>query len=250
MRKKYYPMLPQRVIDEQQIMPRKGGIYRLCGSGFAGKAMRSYAEAWTAMALMGGQYVHWIDGACRFNPERILRCFPPTLPEANYLLRNLFIGRGFTVHQFSSLVERIADELSITEAQLIVVDGPVAMHLDSQVRDREARTLLKRSMTRLSEIANRNNVAVIVITAAKPYSKRHKTLLNIIDSRCNQKLIGRKKRQGNQTKMWLVHHPSGASGFREQPQQQETLQQSYARLLHQQLSLIYEQEFDDIVLID
>ena len=122
-------MLPQRVIDEQQIMPRKGGIYRLCGSGFAGKAMRSYAEAWTAMALMGGQYVHWIDGACRFNPERILRCFPPTLPEANYLLRNLFIGRGFTVHQFSSLVERVADELSITEAQLIVVDGPVAMHL-------------------------------------------------------------------------------------------------------------------------
>ena len=141
----------------------------MCGNGFVGKSMRQYAEAWTAMALMNGQYAHWIDGACRFNPDRILRCFPETYPEANYLLRNLFIGRGFTVHQFASLVQRMTDELTITDAKLIVVDGPIVMHLDAQVKEREARTLLKRCMAKLTEVAEQNDIAVIVITAAKAH---------------------------------------------------------------------------------
>ena len=45
--KKRYPIVQDRVIDEQQIILRRGGIYRLCGSGFAGKTMRVYAEVWT-----------------------------------------------------------------------------------------------------------------------------------------------------------------------------------------------------------
>ena len=51
MAKMPYSIVQNRVIDEQQIIPRRGGIYRLCGSGFAGKTMRIYAEAWAAMAL-------------------------------------------------------------------------------------------------------------------------------------------------------------------------------------------------------
>ena len=187
MSRRHYPLVQERAIDERLIIPRKGGVYRLCGSGFAGKTMRQYAEAWTAMALMNGQYVHWIDGACRFNPARILRCFPETLPEANSLLHNLFVGRGFTVHQFASLIQRITSELSITAAKLIVVDGPIVMHLDTQVKEREARTLLKRCMAKLTEVAEQNDIAVIVITAAKAYSKRHKALLDIVDKQCNQK---------------------------------------------------------------
>ena len=160
MTKRRYPLVQERIIDEQQIIPRRGGIYRLCGSGFAGKSMRVYAEAWAAMALMNGQYVHWIDGACRFNPARILACFPNTYPNANNLLHNLFIGRGFTVHQFTSLIDRIANELAITMAELVIIDGPIVMHLDSQVKDREARTLLKRSMDKLNQIAVKNKAAV------------------------------------------------------------------------------------------
>ena len=248
--KKHYPIVQERVIDEQQIIPRCGGIYRLCGSGFAGKTMRVYAEAWTAMALMKGQYVHWIDGACRFNPARVLACFPETYPNANDLLHNLFIGRGFTVHQFASLIDRIVNELAITMARLIIVDGPVVMHLDSQVKDREARTLLKRSMTKLNQIAVNNNVAVIVITAARSHSKRHKMLLDIVDNHCNQSLLGSRKKIANELKMWLVHRPSGSSGFREEWQEQETLARSYNRILHQQLWSTFQDEIEDLILID
>ena len=250
MAKKRYPIVQDRVINEQQIIPRRGGIYRLCGSGFAGKTMRVYAEAWTAMALMNGQYVHWIDGACRFNPARVLACFPDSYPNANDLLHNLFIGRGFTVHQFTSLIDRVANELAITMAKLIIVDGPIVMHLDAQVKDREARTLLKRSMDKLNQIAVKNDVAVIVITAAKAHSKRHKMLLDIVDNHCNQSLLGRRRKIGSRGKMWLIHRPSGSCGFREEWQEQETLEQSYSRILHQQLWSHSNDEIEELVIID
>ena len=250
MAKKRHPIVQDRVIDEQQIIPRRGGIYRLCGSGFAGKTMRVYAEAWTAMALMNGQYVHWIDGACRFNPARVLACFPDSYPNANDLLHNLFIGRGFTVHQFTSLIDRVANELAITMAKLIIVDGPIVMHLDAQVKDREARTLLKRSMDKLNQIAVKNDVAVIVITAAKAHSKRHKMLLDIVDNHCNQSLLGRRRQIGSRGKMWLIHRPSGSCGFREEWQEQETLEQSYSRILHQQLWSHSNDEIEELVIID
>ena len=250
MAKKRYPIVQDRVIDEQQIIPRRGGIYRLCGSGFAGKTMRVYAEAWTAMALMNGQYVHWIDGACRFNPARVLACFPDSYPNANDLLHNLFIGRGFTVHQFTSLIDRVANELAITMAKLIIVDGPIVMHLDAQVKDREARTLLKRSIDRLNQVAVNNDVAVIVITAAKAHSKRHKILLDIVDNHCNQSLLGRRRKIGSRGKMWLIHRPSGSCGFREEWQEQETLEQSYSRILHQELWSHSNDEIEELVLID
>ena len=250
MAKKRYPIVQDRVIDEQQIIPRRGGIYRLCGSGFAGKTMRIYAEAWTAMALMNGQYVHWIDGACRFNPARVLACFPDSYPNANDLLHNLFIGRGFTVHQFTSLIDRVANELAITMAKLIIVDGPIVMHLDAQVKDREARTLLKRSIDKLNQIAVNNNVAVIVITAAKAHSKRHKILLDIVDNHCNQSLLGRRRKIGSRGKMWLIHRPSGSCGFREEWQEQETLEQIYSRILHQQLWSHSNDEIEELVIID
>ena len=250
MAKKRYPIVQDRVIDEQQIIPRRGGIYRLCGSGFAGKTMRVYAEVWTAMALMNGQYVHWIDGACRFNPARVLACFPDSYPNANDLLHNLFIGRGFTVHQFTSLIDRVANELAITMAKLIIIDGPIVMHLDAQVKDREARTLLKRSIDKLNQIAVNNDVAVIVITAAKAHSKRHKMLLDIVDNHCNQSLLGRRRKIGSRDKMWLIHRPSGSCGFREEWQEQETLEQSYSRILHQQLWSHSNDEIEELVIID
>ena len=124
------------------------------------------------------------------------------------------------------------------------------MHLDSQVNNREARTLLKQSMATLSQIAEENNVAVVVITATKAYSERHKLLLGIVDNHCNQKLLGRRKRQGKATKMWLVHQPSGCSGFREEWQDQETLQQTYSRILHQQLWSRFDPDVADLVLLE
>ena len=235
MHNRFHPVLGNRTIDEQQITPKRGGVYQLCGSGLSGKSMRNYAEAWTAIALMKGEYVHWIDGACRFNPARIIECFPDNVPESNNLLRNLFVGRGFTVHQFS-LISRLEHELNITNSKLVIVDGPILMHLDSQIKDREARILLKRTMKILGDLAAEKQISIIVITAGKSYSKRHAGLLQIVDKYVSQRLTGRVQKIGRNQRMYLVHEPTGVSGYREGLGSQESLQHSFTRIFHQQLT--------------
>lgn len=224
-------------IDEVQIFPRTGTIYQLQGPGNSGKSMRDFAEAWTAITLMEGGYVHWIDGACRFNPARIINKFPHTLANAEKLLHGLFIGRGFTVHQFSHLIQRLQSELKITRAKLVVIDGPISMHLDSQINDYEARSLFRRSMDILLSIAENSNTKVVVITASRSYSKRHSNLLTMIKNRRHATLLGKRRKIKGEAKMWLTHLPSGISGFRKRITKQENLYESVSRVINSRLSI-------------
>ena len=231
------PISAHSVIDEVQILPRKGILYQLQGPGRSGKSMRSFAEAWTAMTLMNGDYVHWIDGACRFNPARIIRTFPETFPDAEQLLHGLFIGRGFTVHQFAHLIDRLQSEIKITKAKLIVIDGPISMHLDSQIGDYEARSLFRKMMILLRKIADENDVGIVVITSSNAYSKRHSNLLTIVRNRCQASLSGVRRKVRGEEKMWLLHLPTKSSGYRKEITPQETLHESVSRIIHTRLRI-------------
>lgn len=227
----------QSVIDEIQILPRKGVLYQLNGPGHSGKTMRGFAEAWTVMTLMRGEYVHWIDGACRFNPARIIQIFPHNLPDAEQLLHGLFVGRGFTVHQFVHLIERLQTEIKISRAKLVVIDGPIAMHLDSQIGDYEARSLFRKSMNVLKKIAEENDVGIVIITSSKASSKRHSNLLTMVRNRCQAYLFGARKKIQGKNKLWLLHLPTRCSGYQEQKSNQETLYESISRVIHSRLGI-------------
>ena len=198
-------------LNLRAIAPKRGEIYQLQGSGRVGSSMRKYAEIWAASALLRGECVHWVDGASRIDPARILAAFPPTESAPQEHLRRLFIGRGFTVHQLTTLVERLAREVSITASPLIIIDGPIGMHLDRQVGDHEARCLMRRMVVNLQHLAKTHHVAVIIITSNQPKSKRHQHLLSMVERRANQQL-----QQAQQTTLRncgvLMHQPTGAIG--------------------------------------
>ena len=210
-------------LDLTTIAPMRGGIYQLHGHGRAGQSMRKYAEAWTVAALMRGESVHWVDGASRIDPSRILKCFPSHEPSARDHLHRLFIGRGFTVHQLATLVERLPREVSITRSPLVVIDGPIAMHLDTQVGDHEARSLMRSISIQLQDLAEKNNTAVIVITATEPVSKRHQHLLAMIERRSSQHLSEQRIAKTDRSPRWLIHQPSGTSGMWPEPRVEKSL---------------------------
>ena len=93
------PVPNQSLIDEIQILQERRFV-PITGARHSGKSMREFAEAWAAMTLMNGDYVHWIDGACRFNPARIIQTFPHTLPDCEQLLHGLFVGRDLQYTNF------------------------------------------------------------------------------------------------------------------------------------------------------
>lgn len=213
------------------IAPKRGELYQLQGAGRIGHSMRKYAEIWATSALLRGESVHWVDGASRIDPARILAAFPSTETAPREHLRRLFIGRGFTVHQLTTLVERLAREVSITNSPLVVIDGPIAMHLDRQVGDHEARCLMRRIVSKLQLLARTYHVAVIIITAHKPKSKRHRHLLAMVESAATQHL-----QQVHQTTVRncgvLLHKPTGAIGVWPSQRQFVTLAEAIAHKRH------------------
>ena len=209
----YAPIQQREVnLDHDVIAPRRGHVYHLRGHGHAGRSMRRYAEAWTVAALLQGECVHWIDGASRMNPARILNRIPVRDSSAREHLRRLYVGRGFTVHQLTTLVERLGREVSITAAPLVVIDAPIAMHLDRQVSDHEARCLMRQLIGELRSIAQRNNTAVLVITRHEAESKRHQQLLRMVERQATHQLLEHVQGRGRNVRRWLSHQPSGAIG--------------------------------------
>lgn len=211
----------ERPLDFSVIAPKKGHVYHLRGHGHAGRTMRKYAETWAASALLRGECVHWIDGASRMNPTRILHRFPRSETSARDHLHRLYVGRGFTVHQLATLIERLEREVSITAAPLVIVDAPLAMHLDRQVGDHEARCLMRQLIQHLQSVAVLGNVAVLIITEHTPTSKRHKQLLTMVERNSSQQLIEHVRGSGRNARRWLSHNPSGSSG--QWPQHQNIL---------------------------
>lgn len=211
----------ERPLDFSVIAPKRGHIYQLRGHGHAGRTMRKYAETWAASALLRGECVHWIDGASRMNPTRILRRFPRSEASARDHLHRLYVGRGFTVHQLATLIERLECEVSITAAPLVIIDAPLAMHLDRQIGDHEARCLMRQLIQHLQSVAVLNNVAVLIITEHMPTSKRHQHLLTMVERNSSHQLIEHVRGRGRNTRRWLSHEPSGSTG--QWPQNQNVL---------------------------
>ena len=151
-------------VDPAQIEPQAGQLYHLSGPGRSGKSMRCVAEHWVANALSRGQTVHWVDGACRIDPARFIPLLEAMGADVEPCLARLYLSRGFTLHQLDRQLERLPEELAITRSPMVVVDGLLTMHGDDAVSSLESRTLLRRHVGILRNLAHRNHAAVIAIT--------------------------------------------------------------------------------------
>ena len=88
-------------------------------------------------------------------------------------------------------MQRLQAEIKITKAKLIVVDGPITMHLDPQIGNYEARSLFRRTIDLLKQIAEENDVGIVLITSSKVHSRRHSHLLTMVKNRCQASLLGK-----------------------------------------------------------
>ena len=135
-----------------------------------------------------------------------------SFPEPEQLLHQVFVSRGFTVHQLASMIQRLSHELHITKAEFVVIDGPISMHLDEQINDYEARTLWRRGLETLLKIAQNHQIPVVMITNKNPISKRHQQLLIMAKNRVSESL-SENDIDGKTRRMWLLHLPSRRVAF-------------------------------------
>ena len=138
-----------------------------------------------ALALASGHVVHWIDGACRLDPGR----FSPWLAQLGVgprALASLRVARGFTAHQFAAMAARLAGEVKDSGSRLIVVDAPMAMFDDDELRAREGRDMVRHLCADLERAASANDAIVIVVHGrhgSRAQAWRTQRLLHLAKSR-------------------------------------------------------------------
>lgn len=208
------PLLRQQhgTVDMDHLKPHPGMLYHLTGPGRGGKSMRPVAEHWVAEALACGETVHWVDGACRIDPARLLPVLAAAGADTEACLARLYLSRGFTLHQLDRQLHRLSSELDITRSPLLVVDGLVTMHEDDGIKRLESRTLLRRHLAVLSRLAARHRTAVVIITEAHGRSVHQRRLLQQIHRRAHQHLIGHWRGSRRKRTLFLHHPRSGLRG--------------------------------------
>ena len=157
-----HPAPPLRSHAAAEFRPRQPGVHVLMGDGRHGRRARPVAEAWVALALASGHVVHWIDGACRLDPGR----FSPWLAQLGVgprALRSLRVARGFTAHQCAAMVARLPNEVQSSGSRLVVVDAPMAMFDDDELRARERRDMVRHLCGDLEQTVHANATTVVVI---------------------------------------------------------------------------------------
>ena len=140
--------------------------------------MRREAEAlplrMAAAELAEGRPVHWVDGGSRFDPSHVANHVRWQGGDARAGLDLLQVCRGFTAHQVVAQVLRMAnDPRALASSRLLIVSDLARMLADPQVGAGEGRSMMRRTMERLRQIAQAADVLVLVTdrTHAHPQSR-------------------------------------------------------------------------------
>ena len=131
------------------------------------------------------QPVYWIDGGMRLDPSLLI----PTLLKKNGKITNLdylYASRGFTAHQMLEIIKRLAREKEnkkrLHSGKLIIISDLVNMFMDEQVSSSEGKSMLKKSLSYIKEIAMEYNSAVILTIGLKQESFLSHPMRDILES--------------------------------------------------------------------
>ena len=100
----------------------------------------------------------WVDGANRANTSRLRELAP-----ADRVLDRIEVARGFTAHQHTSLLDRLAGRLSARESPSVVVaTGLDGMYRAADVDDDTAEQLFIRAIASVARVARIHDTPVLV----------------------------------------------------------------------------------------
>jgi hypothetical protein len=100
----------------------------------------------------------WVDGANRANTTRLRELAP-----ADRVLNRIEVARGFTAHQHTSLLDRLAGRLATQEPpSAVVATGLDGMYRDANIGSELANQMFIRAIASVARVARVHDVPVIV----------------------------------------------------------------------------------------
>ena len=211
-----FEMAIQRPPDStfhQDIFPRLGQWTHLTSPGKSGRLMRGVVEVWVCQVLAEGFPVHWVDGACRMDPSRLLKILNQMGVPSDECLSRLYVSRGFTLHQLVRQIERLPVEMALTGSPFVFLDGWLMMHSDEQVGDRESRLLFRHKCSILKQMQEKQPRILISSGDSRFRTKREHALQRMQRAHTTNRLHGCLVGPKNAQKLKLYHEKTNQTGY-------------------------------------
>ena len=194
--------------EEDQIQRfrfQEHGIIMFKAPGREGKTVLPLIEQFVAFKLAQGEYVHWIDGACRIDPSRLIPFLKSMNAPIEASLSRLFLSRGFTLHQLHAQLERLPSELAITQSTTVIIEGMLCMHEDPQINPCESRALFRRQCQLLKMMIHQQPTQLMMVLGSSRNNYRHPEFITQLERLSKTMIQGYWKGRGKNRQLWLLH---------------------------------------------
>ena len=148
----------------------------------------------------------WVDGANRANTTRLRELAP-----ADRILDRIEVARGFTVHQHTSLLDRLAGRLDEQSSPSVVVaTGLDGMYRAADVNGELAEQMFIRAIASVARIARVHDVPVLVTRCHEDGFSRPLRRAAATHLQCRETAFGpRFEDEANDTETLVYHTDDG-----------------------------------------
>lgn len=163
-----------------------------------------------------GSNIVFIDGANTFRLYHVTRLARLHQLDPKQVLDRIYISRAFTAYQMTSLVmQKLEDAVKNCNSELVIVSDIVAMFLDKDVEDEEAKRIYSQVTTRLSNFAREHRIIVVATYPPHQDSPRNIYLETMTCGRANVVMAFRQTKY--EREVILEKHPTFTTGSTELP---------------------------------
>lgn len=141
----------------------------------------------------GSRAVH-VDGCNMLNPYRMVRAMKRFRMDPTSALERVSVCRAFTAYQMSAIIDGALEE-RLQGASLLVVSGIQYLYQDRDMRNKEAKVMLRRASHIIDDLTNRFDLVTVISDITRP---RARYLGDILTNICHRHVGLARLRKGIQ----------------------------------------------------
>lgn len=154
--------------------------------------------------------VVFVDGGNSFDPYLVAEIARSHGLDSKAALEKIYVSRAFTAYQLSSLIlEKLELFLKRKRSKLLVVSDITSLFFDKDIPKTEAKDLFMKVCAKLSEIASRKNLIVVVNYFAERRTKLGVFFEALLFGRSN--VLAKFRKRGKIISFVLEDHPRAKS---------------------------------------
>jgi len=138
----------------------------------------------------------YIDGGMCTNPYKIAEYARKMELDQKHILKNVHLSRAFTVHQLTTLVQKMLEPaIKRYQPQTLIIGRLPVLFLDSDIKSDEAQTLLKENLREIKEITKKHNIITVFTNHDKEMISTRRNTRKIIRQNADEIVIMKQREQ-------------------------------------------------------